>query len=123
MSLEEYTDVVWKYSGFIALKTPGMNKVSLKKYVDDTYLGGYGYLPLIKRKKVVDIQRISDLSKTEGEKRFRSLVKLGEHLNKNEFSILLNKICGDYLASKAAIDITGVHDDESGHKSSKRKGR
>ena len=113
MTLDEYTDIVWKYSGFIALKAPEVNKVSLKKYVDDTYLGGYGYLPLIKRKKVVDIQRISDMSKTEGEKRFKSLVKFGEHLNKNEFSILLNKICADYLATKAAIAITGVHNNES----------
>ena len=92
MEREEYKKIVAKYTGFNAEK--------LEKYVAETYLNGYGYLPHIKYKKIVDIKRMSEVSKTDGEKYFKSLVALGKGLNSTEYYTLLNKLGGEYLANQ-----------------------
>lgn len=92
MTLEEYKKIVAKYTGF--------NAEQLEKYVDETYLNGYGYLPFIKYKKIVDIRRMSEVSKTDGEKYFKSLISLGKDMNSTEFYKLLNKLGGEYLSKQ-----------------------
>ena len=92
MTLEEYKKIVAKYTAY--------NAEQLEKYVGETYLNGYGYLCLIKYKKIVDIKRMSEVSKTEGEKYFKSMVALGKTLNSTEYYKLLNKLGGEYLAEK-----------------------
>lgn len=92
MTLEEYKKIVAKYTGF--------NAEQLDKYVGETYLNGYGYLTLIKRKKIVDIKRMSDVSNTDGEKYFKSMVALGKCLNSTEYYKLLNKLGGEYLSKQ-----------------------
>jgi hypothetical protein len=91
MEREEYKKIVAKYTAFSAEK--------IEKYVDETYLNGYGYLPFIKYKKIVDIRRMADVTKTDGEKYFKSLVALGKGLNSTEYYTLLNKLGGEYLAN------------------------
>lgn len=97
MTLEEYKKIVAKYTGF--------NAEQLDKYVGETYLNGYGYLPFIKYKKIVDINRMSDVSKTDGEKYFKSMVALGKNLNSTEYYKLINKLCGEYLSK----NVNGVY--------------
>ena len=92
MTLEEYKKIVAKYTAF--------NAEQIDKYVGETYLNGYGYLSHIKYKKIVDIKRMSEVSKTDGEKYFKSLVSLGKGLNSTEYYKLLNKLGGEYLAEK-----------------------
>ena len=92
MEREEYKKIVAKY-------TP-LNAEQLEKYVDETYLNGYGYLPHIKYKKIVDIKRMSERSKTDGEKYFKSVVANSKGLNSTEYYKLLNKLGGEYLAEK-----------------------
>lgn len=92
MEREDYKKIVAKYTAFNAEK--------LEQYVDETYLNGYGYLPHIKYKKIVDIKRMSEVSKTDGEKYFKSLVSLGKNLNSTEYYKLLNKLGGEYLAKQ-----------------------
>lgn len=92
MTLEEYKKIVAKYTGF--------NAEQLEKYVGETYLNGHGYLPFIKYKKIVDIKRMSEVSKTDGEKYFKSLVSLGNGLNSTEYYKLLNKLGGEYLSKQ-----------------------
>lgn len=90
MTLEEYKKIVAKYTAY--------NAEQLEKYVSETYLNGYGYLPFIKCKKIVDIRRMSEVSKTDGEKYFKSLVSLGNGMNSTEYYKLLNKLRGEYLS-------------------------
>ena len=92
MEREEYKKIVAKYTAF--------NAEQLEKYVGETYLNGYGYLPFIKYKKIVDIRRMSEVSKDDGEKYFKSLVALGKNLNSTEFYKLLNKLGGEYLSKQ-----------------------
>ena len=92
MEREEYKKIVAKYTRF--------NAEQLEKYVDETYLNGYGYLSLIKYKKIVDIKRMSEVSKTDGEKYFKSMFELGKGLNSNEYYKLLNKLGGEYLSKQ-----------------------
>lgn len=92
MTLEEYKKIVAKYTAY--------NAEQLEKYVGETYLNGYGYLPFIKYKKIVDIRRMSEVSKTDGEKYFKSLVSLGNGLNSTEYYKLLNKLGGEYLSKQ-----------------------
>lgn len=92
MEREEYKKIVAKYTAF--------NAEQLKKYVGETYLDGYGYLPFIKYKKIVDIRRMSEVSKEDGEKYFKSLVALGKNLNSVEFYKLLNKLGSEYLSNQ-----------------------
>ena len=92
MTLEEYKKIVAKYTGF--------NAEQLDKYVGETYLNGYGYLPFIKYKKIVYIKRMSEVSKTDGEKYFKSMVALCKTLNSTEYYKLLNKLVGEYLSKQ-----------------------
>ena len=92
MEREEYKKIVAKYTAF--------NAEQLEKYVGETYLNGYGYLPFIKYKKIVDIRRMSEVSKEDGDKYFKSLVALGKNLNSTEFYKLLNKLGGEYLSKQ-----------------------
>ena len=92
MEREEYKKIVAKYTGF--------NAERLEKYVGETYLNGYGYLPFIKYKKIVDIRRMSEVSKDDGEKYFKSLISLGKTLNSTEYYKLLNKLGGEYLSKQ-----------------------
>lgn len=92
MTLEEYKKIIAKYTAF--------NDEQLKKYVGETYLDGYGYLPFIKYKKIVDIRHMSEVSKEDGEKYFKSMVALGKNLNSTEFYKLLNKLGGEYLSEQ-----------------------
>lgn len=92
MEREEYKKIVAKYTGF--------NAEQLEKYVGETYLNGYGYLPFIKYKKIVDIRRMSEVSKADGEKYFKALVALGNGLNSTEYYKLLNKLGGEYLSKQ-----------------------
>lgn len=92
MEREEYKKIVAKYTAFNAEK--------LEKYVDETYLNGYGYLCLIKYKKIVDIKRMSEVSKADGEKYFKSMVSLGYGLVPSEYYKLLNKLGGEYLSKQ-----------------------
>ena len=92
MEREEYKKIVAKYTH--------LNAEQLEKYVGETYLNGYGYLPHIKYKKIVDIKRMSELSKTDGEKYLKSLVANSNGLNSTEYYKLLNKLGGEYLAEK-----------------------
>ena len=92
MEREEYKKIVAKYTAY--------NAEQLEKYVGETYLNGYGYLSLIKYKKIVDIKRMSEVSKTDGEKYFKSLVLNSKGLNSTEYYKLLNKLGGEYLAEK-----------------------
>lgn len=92
MTLEEYKKIVAKYTAF--------NAEQLEKYVGETYLNGYGYLPFVKYKKIVDIRRMSEVSKEDGEKYFKSLIALGKGLNSTEYYKLLNKLGGEYLSKQ-----------------------
>ena len=92
MEREEYKKIVAKYTAY--------NAEQLEKYVGETYLNGYGYLPFIKYKKIVDIRRMSEVSKEDGDKYFKSLVALGKNLNSTEFYKLLNKLGGEYLSKQ-----------------------
>lgn len=92
MTLEEYRKIVAKYTGY--------NAEQLEKYVGETYLNGYGYLCLIKYKKIVDVRRMSEVSKTDGEKYFKSMVALGKGLNSTEYYKRLNKLGGEYLSKQ-----------------------
>lgn len=92
MTLEEYKKIVSKYTAY--------NTEQLEKYVGETYLNGYGYLPFIKYKKIVDVRRMSEVSKEDGEKYFKSLVALGKTLNSTEYYKLLNKLGGEYLSKQ-----------------------
>ena len=92
MEREEYKKIVAKYTGF--------NAEQLEKYVGETYLNGYGYLPFIKYRKIADIKRMADVTKTDGEKYFKSLVALGKGLNSTEYYTLLNKLGGEYLSKQ-----------------------
>lgn len=92
MTLEEYKKIVAKYTAF--------NAEQLEKYVGETYLNGYGYLPFIKYKKIVDIRRMSEVSKEDGDKYFKSLISLGKGLNSTEYYKLLNKLGGEYLSKQ-----------------------
>lgn len=92
MEREEYKKIVAKYTH--------LNAEQLEKYVGETYLNGYGYLPHIKYKKIVDIKRMSEVSKSDGEKYFKSLISNSKGLNSTEYYKLLNKLGGEYLAEK-----------------------